>query len=134
MRLGQGLVEVSIYRGVLVAGEVAPAGGVVELVHLDRGVGTPAPLDGALVLVQVELVPAAALGVDLDTNLAHLVGPLHGDALTGRVAGGVVQVEGAAYAVLGADAVAGVHPTGILKDLAGQLSVSLAGHIFARPG
>ena len=35
VRLGQGLVEVSIYRGVLVAGEVAPAGGVVELVHLD---------------------------------------------------------------------------------------------------
>lgn len=80
---------------------------------------------GALVLVQVELVPAAALGVDLDANLAHLVGPLHSDALTGRVTSGVVQVEGAAHAVLGADTVAGVHPAGLLKDpAANSASVS----------
>ena len=134
MRLSQCLVEVGVYRGVLVAGEVAPAAGVVELVHLDGGVGTPAPLDGALVLMQVELVPAAAFGVDLNADLTHLVGPLHGDALTGRVAGGVVQVEGAAHAVLGTDAVARVNPTGVLKNLAGFLEVGLAHHVLARPG
>ena len=84
--------------------------------------------------MQVELVPAAALGVDLDADFAHLVCPFHGDALAGRVAGGVVQVEGAAHAVLGADAVARVHPTGVLENLTGLLSVGLANHVLARPG
>ena len=127
-------VQVRIHRSVLVAGIVAVARGVVQVVHLDRAVGAPTPHDRVAELVLVDVVPACALRRHLDTQLVHLVGELHGDSLAHRVGGRIVQVERGRHAVLGAHAVGAGHPTRLVEQGLCARKVLFALHGIGRPG
>ena len=126
-------VQVRIDRGVLVARIVAVALGVVQVVHLDRAVGTPTPHDRVAELVLIDVVPACALRRHLDTQLVHLVGEFHGDGLAHRVGGGIVQVERGRHAVLGAHAVGAGYPARLVEQGLCACKVLFALHGIRRP-
>ena len=132
--IGQRSVQMRVNRSVLVAGVVAVALGVVQVVHLDRAVGAPTPHDRVAELVLVDVIPACALRRHLDAQLVHLVGELHGDGLAHRVGGGIVQVERGSHAVLDAHTVGAGHPTRLVEQGLCARKVLFALHGIGRPG
>ena len=127
-------VQVRVHRGILVAGIVTVALGVVQVVHLDRAVRAPTPHDRVAELVLVNVVPACALRRHLDAQLVHLVGELHGNGLAHRVGGGIVQVERGRHAVLGAHAIGAGHPACLVEQGLCARKVLFALHGVRRPG
>ena len=132
--VGQCGVQVRVDRSILVAGVVAVARGVVQVVHLDRAVGTPAPHDRVAELMLVDVVPACALRRHLDAQLVHLVGELHGNGLAHRIGGRIVQVERGRHAVLGAHAIGAGYPARLVEQGLCASKILFALHGLGRPG
>ncbi len=87
---GQGVVKVRVHDLAVVGGHVAPACGVVELVELNRAVAAPAPQNGRVKLMRVQIgIPIPAFGRDLYADLGHLIRELVGERLTRGVAGSI---------------------------------------------
>ena len=119
----------------VVGGHVAPAARVAQLVELDGRVRAPAPQDGGVELVRVEVgVPVAALHAHLDADAGHLVGKLVGQRLAGGVARRVEQLERGTSAALGQDAVVAGLPASLFQQALGFFHVALDLHVVAAPG
>ena len=132
-RLGQRLVEVLVGGFARVAGVVARALGVEQVVNLGGRVRAPAPHHRIGKLMRVQIVPAGALDGYFDAQLFHLVGELLGDALAHGVAGRIVQVERSARAVLLADAVRTGRPAAVVEQLLRLLDIGGALHVGRGP-
>ena len=81
----------------------------------------------------VEVVPAAAVRVDLDADLGHLIREGVGHGLAHRVAGGIVEVKRAAQALTRVHAVLAEHPARTLELGLSGLGVIVATHAVACP-